>query len=39
MNPQVNVKYIGNLRTESEHLDSSNKLLTDAPKDNQGLGG
>jgi len=32
------VKYIGNLRTEAVHLQSGNKLITDAPKDNHGKG-
>ena len=35
---QIRVEYIGALRTESVHLDSNNKIITDAPKDNQGLG-
>ena len=35
---QIRVEYIGDLRTESVHLDSNNKIITDAPKDNQGLG-
>ena len=32
------ISYKGNLRTEMEHLESAKKILTDAPKDNQGLG-
>ena len=32
------VKYIGELRTESEHLQSGQKIMTDAPKDNEGKG-
>ena len=32
------VKYQGNLRTTSIHLDSGSKINTDAPKDNHGLG-
>ena len=32
------VSYEGNLSTQIEHLDSGEKILTDAPKDNQGLG-
>ncbi len=32
------VKYLGNLRTENEHLKSGNKYITDAPTDNQGKG-
>lgn len=31
-------KYIGELRTESQHLPSGNKIITDAPVDNQGKG-
>ncbi|NQU88641.1 MAG: OsmC family protein [Mariniphaga sp.] len=30
--------YLGKLRTESEHLQSGNKVITDAPLDNQGRG-
>jgi len=30
--------YIGGLRTEATHLRSGNKLITDAPLDNQGKG-
>ena len=33
-----NISYKGNLSTEMEHLESGQKVLTDAPKDNQGLG-
>ncbi|CAL67191.1 OsmC family protein [Christiangramia forsetii] len=32
------VKYLGGLRTESEHLQSSSKMITDAPVDNHGKG-
>ena len=32
------VIYLGALRTEATHLASSQKLTTDAPKDNQGKG-
>ncbi|HLW33758.1 MAG TPA: OsmC family protein [Aequorivita sp.] len=32
------VTYLGNLRTENEHLKSGNKFLTDAPTDNNGKG-
>ena len=32
------VKYIGELRTESEHLASGNQLISDAPIDNMGKG-
>lgn len=30
--------YLGDLQTEARHLKSGNKLLTDAPVDNQGKG-
>ena len=30
--------YLGGLRTEAEHLQSGNKLITDAPLDNNGKG-
>ena len=30
--------YLGELRTEATHLKSGNKLITDAPPDNQGKG-
>lgn len=32
------VKYLGNLRTECEHLQSGTKIVTDAPTDNRGKG-
>lgn len=32
------VKYLGNLRTECEHLASGAKYITDAPVDNNGKG-
>lgn len=32
------VTYLGNLRTENEHLKSGNKFFTDAPTDNNGKG-
>ncbi|APU69309.1 putative stress-induced protein OsmC [Christiangramia flava JLT2011] len=32
------VIYQGNLRTESEHLQSGSKMITDAPVDNHGKG-
>ena len=34
----VQTQYLGELRTESVHLQSGNKLITDAPIDNQGKG-
>ena len=30
--------YLGDLRTENEHLQSGNKVITDAPLDNRGRG-
>lgn len=30
--------YLGDLRTQNEHLQSGNKVITDAPTDNQGKG-
>lgn len=35
---QMEVQYKGSFRTEALHLDSKNKIITDAPKDNQGNG-
>lgn len=32
------IKYLGNLRMESTHVRSGNKLITDAPVDNKGKG-
>lgn len=32
------VTYLGELRTEAVHLQSGNKIMTDAPKDNHGKG-
>jgi putative redox protein len=34
----VETLYIGELRTEATHIRSENKLITDAPTDNQGKG-
>ena len=34
----VKTTYLGNLRTESIHLQSGTKILTDAPTDNRGKG-
>ena len=34
----MSVEYVGDLRTESVHIDSNTTIITDAPKDNQGLG-
>lgn len=35
---KMKVSYLGELRTESHHLGSGQKIITDAPKDNQGKG-
>ncbi|MFN0060263.1 MAG: OsmC family protein [Planctomycetota bacterium] len=35
---QINVNYLGDLRTEAVHGPSAARLLTDAPRDNQGQG-
>jgi putative redox protein len=32
------IKYLGGLRTEAIHLKSGNKIITDAPPDNNGKG-
>lgn len=32
------IKYLGNLRTESTHVQSGNTFITDAPLDNHGKG-
>lgn len=34
----IQTKYLGDLRTESVHLQSGTKLITDAPTDNHGRG-
>jgi len=34
----VETIYLGELRTEATHLQSGNKIITDAPTDNQGRG-
>lgn len=34
----IRTQYLGELRTEAEHLASGNKILTDAPLDNKGKG-
>ena len=36
--PTVKTSYLGDLRTESIHLQSGNQLITDAPTDNMGKG-
>jgi putative redox protein len=35
---QIKNVYLGNLRTEAEHLSSGKKFITDAPIDNNGRG-
>tara|TARA_Y100001960_G_C14441217_1_gene712621 strand:- start:87 stop:488 length:402 start_codon:yes stop_codon:yes gene_type:complete len=35
---KIKIKYLGDLRTESIHIDSKSIIVTDAPKDNEGLG-
>ena len=35
---RLEIKYRGDLRTTSTHLDSGSEISTDAPKDNHGLG-
>ena len=34
----IKTLYLGELRTENEHLQSGNKVITDAPADNRGKG-
>lgn len=34
----IKIIYLGELRTENEHLQSGNKVITDAPTDNRGKG-
>lgn len=34
----IRTQYLGNLRTEAEHVQSGNKIITDAPTDNHGKG-
>lgn len=35
---QMTLEYLGGYRTQAQHLDSKNQLITDAPKDNNGQG-
>lgn len=35
---KTKISYLGDLKTECEHLQSGRRIETDAPKDNQGLG-
>jgi putative redox protein len=36
--PTIEGKYLGGLRTEAAHIKSGNRIITDAPVDNQGKG-
>lgn len=36
--PTATVKYLGELRSEAIHLQSGNRIITDAPTDNHGKG-
>lgn len=36
--PTIKTAYLGDLRTQATHLQSSTQILTDAPVDNQGKG-
>ena len=36
--PTISSSYLGNLRTQAQHLQSGNLLITDAPTDNNGKG-
>lgn len=38
MIPVIKAVYVGGLRTEATHMISGNKVITDAPVDNQGKG-
>lgn len=39
MNPiTIKTTYLGDLRTENVHVQSGNKVITDAPLDNRGMG-
>ncbi|MDD4745949.1 MAG: OsmC family protein [Salinivirgaceae bacterium] len=38
MKETIKTIYLGELRTEAEHVQSGNKLITDAPTDNHGKG-
>ncbi len=38
MSITVKTKYLGDLRTENIHIQSGNKIITDAPTDNRGKG-
>ncbi|WP_291860405.1 OsmC family protein [Marinilabilia sp.] len=38
MDVTIKSRYLGNLRVESTHMQSGNKIITDAPVDNRGKG-
>ena len=38
MSSIIRIDYLGDLRTESVHIESNHRITTDAPKDNNGLG-
>lgn len=38
MEATITTEYLGQLRTQAEHVRSGNKLITDAPVDNKGKG-
>jgi putative redox protein len=38
MEPTIQTIFLGQLRTEAEHVRSGNKIITDAPIDNKGKG-
>jgi len=38
MKPTISTVYLGDLRTEATHVQSGNKVITDAPTDNHGKG-
>jgi putative redox protein len=38
MQQTIKTVYLGDLRTEATHIQSGNKIITDAPTDNQGKG-
>lgn len=35
---RIDTQYLGNLRCQAQHHDSGIQMITDAPRDNQGLG-
>lgn len=35
---RIDMTYLGNLRTRCVHSDNKQEIITDAPKDNQGIG-